>query len=46
VTRMLVRPAGGALVALARRDPGRARFQVSTLRGRVLGYRHAAAGGK
>jgi glycosyltransferase involved in cell wall biosynthesis len=37
--RMLVRPIGGALVALARRDRARARFHLSTLRGRVLGYR-------
>jgi glycosyltransferase involved in cell wall biosynthesis len=46
VTRMLVRPAGGALVALARRDRGRARFHASTFRGRLLGYRHAPADGK
>jgi GT2 family glycosyltransferase len=39
VGRMLVRPIGGALLALARRDGARARFHVSTLRGRVLGYR-------
>jgi glycosyltransferase involved in cell wall biosynthesis len=39
VGRMLVRPIGGALVALARRDGARARFHLSTLRGRVLGYR-------
>ena len=39
VARMLVRPAGGALVALARRDRARAAFHLSTLRGRVLGYR-------
>jgi glycosyltransferase involved in cell wall biosynthesis len=38
VARMLVRPAGGALVALARRDPRRARFQLATLRGRARGY--------
>jgi len=35
---MLVRPVGGALVALAGRDPARARFHAATLRGRVLGY--------
>jgi glycosyltransferase involved in cell wall biosynthesis len=39
VARMLVRPAGGALVALAHRDRARARFQLETLRGRVRGYR-------
>jgi glycosyltransferase involved in cell wall biosynthesis len=46
VARMLVRPAGGALAALARRDPGRAGFHASTLRGRLHGYRHASAAGK
>ena len=39
VTRMLIRPAGGALVALARRDLAQARFQLDTLRGRLRGYR-------
>jgi glycosyltransferase involved in cell wall biosynthesis len=39
VTRMLIRPAGGAVVALARRDTARARFQLETLRGRLRGYR-------
>lgn len=39
VGRMLVRPVGGALLAVARRDPARARFHLSTLRGRMLGYR-------
>jgi glycosyltransferase involved in cell wall biosynthesis len=39
VGRMLIRPIGGALVALARRDRAQAAFQLSTLRGRVLGYR-------
>jgi glycosyltransferase involved in cell wall biosynthesis len=39
VATMLVRPAGGALVALARGDPGRARFHLSTFRGRLVGYR-------
>jgi GT2 family glycosyltransferase len=39
VGRMLLRPLGGSLIALARRDPARARFHLSTLRGRVLGYR-------
>jgi hypothetical protein len=39
VARMLVRPAGGVLVALAQRDGKRARFQLQTLRGRVRGYR-------
>jgi GT2 family glycosyltransferase len=39
VARMFVRPVGGALLALAQRDPTRARFHLSTLRGRLLGYR-------
>ena len=39
VGKMFVRPLGGAAVALARRDPARARFHLSTLRGRVAGYR-------
>jgi GT2 family glycosyltransferase len=39
VGRMLVRPLGGALLAVASRDPARARFHLATLRGRVLGYR-------
>jgi len=44
VARMMLRPAGGALLATLRRDRERAGFHVSTLRGRVLGYRHAGAG--
>jgi GT2 family glycosyltransferase len=39
VTRMFVRPVGGAVIALARRDRKAARFQVDTLRGRLRGYR-------
>jgi GT2 family glycosyltransferase len=39
VARMIVRPAAGALVALARGDAGRAAFHVSTLSGRLRGYR-------
>lgn len=39
VGKMFVRPLGGAAVAFARRDPARARFHLSTLRGRVAGYR-------
>lgn len=39
VARMLIRPLGGALLALARGDRARAGFHLSTLRGRVLGYR-------
>jgi glycosyltransferase involved in cell wall biosynthesis len=39
VGRMFVRPIGGALVALARGDRAQAAFQLSTLRGRLLGYR-------
>ena len=39
VAGMFVRPVGGALLSLARRDPSRTRFHLSTLRGRLLGYR-------
>jgi hypothetical protein len=39
VGRMFLRPLGGALLAVARRDPTRARFHLATLRGRVRGYR-------
>jgi glycosyltransferase involved in cell wall biosynthesis len=39
VGKMLIRPLGGALVALARGDLERAAFHVATLRGRVRGYR-------
>jgi glycosyltransferase involved in cell wall biosynthesis len=39
VARMLVRPAGGALLALLRNDRRRVRFHTSTLRGRLAGYR-------
>jgi GT2 family glycosyltransferase len=42
VARMLIRPAGGALLAALRNDRARARFHASTLRGRALGYRRAA----
>ncbi|MGZ4386652.1 MAG: glycosyltransferase family 2 protein [Gaiellaceae bacterium] len=42
LARMLVRPLGGAVLALARGDLGRARFYTATLRGRIAGY---AAGG-
>jgi len=38
-----VRPAGGALLAALRNDRTRARFHVSTLRARLLGYRRASA---
>lgn len=37
--RMLVRPVGGALVSIGRGDPGRARYYLSTLRGRLRGLR-------
>jgi len=46
VSRMLVRPAGGMLASLARRDLGRVRFQAATLRGRVRGYREASSENK
>ncbi|MDQ2982071.1 MAG: glycosyltransferase [Actinomycetota bacterium] len=39
VGRMLIRPLGGALVALAQRDRAQAGFHFSTLRGRLQGYR-------
>jgi hypothetical protein len=39
--RMLVRPAGGAVTALARGDRDRAAFHLATLGGRVRGYRGA-----
>jgi glycosyltransferase involved in cell wall biosynthesis len=39
VGRMFIRPIGGALAALARGDRAQAAFQLSTLRGRLLGYR-------
>jgi hypothetical protein len=39
VTRMFLRPLGGAVLAVAERDPARARFHLATFRGRVLGYR-------
>jgi glycosyltransferase involved in cell wall biosynthesis len=41
VARMLIRPVGGALVAALRNDRARARVHISTLRGRLLGYRAA-----
>jgi len=37
--RMLVRPIGGALLALAHRDTAQAGYQLETVRGRWLGYR-------
>jgi glycosyltransferase involved in cell wall biosynthesis len=37
--RMLIRPAGGTLLALARGDARRAGFHAATLRGRLAGYR-------
>jgi glycosyltransferase involved in cell wall biosynthesis len=42
VAQMLLRPAGGAVLAALRNDRARVRFHVSTLRGRLLGYRRAA----
>jgi glycosyltransferase involved in cell wall biosynthesis len=39
VARMLIRPLGGALLALVRRDRAQAGFHLSTFRGRLLGYR-------
>jgi GT2 family glycosyltransferase len=37
LTRMLIRPLGGAVVSLARGDMARARFHLATLRGRIVG---------
>lgn len=42
LVRMLVRPLGGALLALARRDGARARYYLATVRGRLTGYRGAS----
>lgn len=42
VARMLVRPLGGTLVSLFRLDRDRARFHLSTFRGRVRGLRARA----
>ena len=42
VARMMVRPLGGAVVALAGGNATRARFHVATLRGRLSGYRAGA----
>ncbi|HWQ23685.1 MAG TPA: glycosyltransferase family A protein [Gaiellaceae bacterium] len=44
LARMLVRPAGGAVLALARGDLAAARVHAATLRGRLAGYR--GAGGR
>ena len=41
LTRMLVRPAGGFLVSLVRRDRERARYHLAALGGRIRGYRGA-----
>ena len=38
IARMLVRPAGGVALALARRERRRAAFHAAALRGRVRGY--------
>ena len=38
VARMLVRPLGGTVAALARRDLPTARYRLATLRGRARGY--------
>jgi GT2 family glycosyltransferase len=39
IARMLVRPVGGVVLALAKRDLAQARFHVATLRGRLAGLR-------
>ena len=38
VARMLVRPLGGIVLSLARRDTARARYYAASLRGRIRGY--------
>jgi glycosyltransferase involved in cell wall biosynthesis len=43
VARMLLRPAGGAMLAMLQRDRARARFHLATLRGRAAGYSRDAA---
>lgn len=43
LARMLVRPVGGALLALVRGDTARARYYAATLRGRLVGYRRASS---
>jgi GT2 family glycosyltransferase len=43
VARMLLRPAGGAVLAALRNDRTRARFHLSTLRGRWSGYYRQSA---
>jgi glycosyltransferase involved in cell wall biosynthesis len=45
VATMLARPAAGAALGVLRNDRTRAGFHAATLRGRLLGYRRAAAGG-
>jgi glycosyltransferase involved in cell wall biosynthesis len=42
VARMLVRPLGGAVMAVVRRDAARARYYLATFRGRLSGYRGAS----
>jgi glycosyltransferase involved in cell wall biosynthesis len=46
VARMLVRPAGGTVVSLAKLDRTRARFHAATLRGRLRGYRETSSENK
>ena len=43
VARMLLRPAGGTVVSLAKLDRTRARFHAATLRGRLRGYRDTSS---
>jgi glycosyltransferase involved in cell wall biosynthesis len=43
VATMLARPAGGVVVSVLKKDRARAWFHAATLRGRLLGYRRAAA---
>jgi glycosyltransferase involved in cell wall biosynthesis len=43
VATMLARPAGGVVLSVLKNDRARAGFHAATLRGRLLGYRAAAA---
>jgi glycosyltransferase involved in cell wall biosynthesis len=43
VATMLARPAGGVVLSVLKKDRERAGFHAATLRGRLLGYRRAAA---
>jgi GT2 family glycosyltransferase len=46
IARMVVRPLGGIVASVARRDPDRAKYYAATLRGRVVGYRRRTSSSK